>query len=138
MTPDQFRTLTETYGADPRRWPAEDREAALAFMKSHPAEARAALAEASLLDGMLDRHVVAMPARELREHIISSAPVAPAVWQHARLWWQGAAIAGLGIAGALAGALMIGVFLPLDVPEYDNDGAHVVTAFDDVSYELDE
>jgi hypothetical protein len=138
MTPDQFRKLTETYGAEPRRWPQYDREAALAFMKSHPAEARVALAEASLLDNVLDRHLVAAPGRELSQRIISSAPAARAVRQPARLWWQAAAIAGLGIAGALTGALMIGVFLPRDVPQYGDDGAHVVTAFDDVSYELDE
>lgn len=137
MTPDQFRKLTETYGAETRRWPAQDRQAALAFMKSHPAEARAALAEATRLDGMLDRHIVAAPDRALRERIISSAAVARAVWQHARLWWQGAAIAGLGIAGALAGALTIGIFLAPDVTEY-SDGGHVITAFDDISHELDE
>ncbi|MDW6026319.1 hypothetical protein SAZ10_31625 [Mesorhizobium sp. BAC0120] len=137
MTPDQFRKLTKTYGAEPRRWPQGTQEAALGFMKSHPAEAQVALAEATQLDGMLDRHIVAAPDSALGQRIISSAPAARAIWQHARLWWQGAAIAGLGIAGALAGALMIGIFRAPDAAEY-NDGAHVVTAFDDISYELDE
>jgi hypothetical protein len=137
MTSDQFRKLTETYGAEPRRWPAEAQEPALAFIRSHPAEARAALAEATQLDGMLDRHIVAAPDRELGERIISSAPAARTEWQHARLWWPGAAIAALGLAGALAGALTIGIFLAPDVTQY-NDGAHVITAFDDISHELDE
>jgi hypothetical protein len=138
MTPERFRKLTETYGAEPRRWPAEEREAARAFMNRRPAEAQAMLADASALDSMLDRHVVGPPTAELRERIIGSGPAARAVWHQARLWWQGAGLAGLGLAGALAGALMISVLLPLDTPDYDDDGAYVVTAFDDISYGLDE
>ena len=138
MTPERFRRLTETYGAEPRRWPAEEREVALAFVNRHPAEAQATLADASTLDSVLDGHVVGPPTTELRERIVASGPAAQAVWHQARLWWQGVGLAGLGIAGALAGALMISVLLPLDTSDYDDDGAYVVTAFDDISYGLDE
>ncbi len=46
MTPERFRQLTEIYGAEPRRWPEAEREAALAYWRDHAAEAEKALVEA--------------------------------------------------------------------------------------------
>ena len=132
MTPERFQDLTEICGAEPRRWPEAPRKAAFAYMRDHAAEAEAALANASALDRMLGRHFVVPPSAALHELIVASAPKAARVtWQHARLWWQGAGFAGLGLAGALAGALIIGSFLPIDMQSDDDDGAYTITAFDD-------
>jgi hypothetical protein len=137
MTPKRFRELTETYGAKPKRWPAAERDDALAFMKTHPVETREALAGAADLDRVLERHAVSPPSAELRERIAASAPGATPMRRRALPWWQGVGFAGLGLAGALAGALMIGVVLPIDAQDNDH-GAYAVTAFNDISHELDE
>ena len=134
MTPERFRELTEIYGAEPRRWPAAERDAALAYLRDHTAEAEAALADALALDGMLSRHAVAPAGAALREQIVASAPKAREwTWRPARLVWQSAGLAGLGLAGALAGAIVISAFMPLDRQGDDDESAYVVTAFDESS-----
>lgn len=133
MTPERFRELTEIYGAEPRRWPVAERHAALAYMRDHAADAEAALAGASVLDGMLSAYTVAPPGAALREQIVASAPTArKSTWRPAGLWWQSAGLAGLGLAGALAGALVISAFMPVDKQD-DEESAYVVTAFDEFS-----
>src|SRR5262245_15065024 len=113
MILERFRKLAETYGADLQSWPAEERQSATMFIQTHPTDARSALADAAALDSMLDRYVVTGPAVELRERIIARSPAARTAWPRTQLWWQGAGLAGVGIAGALAGVLMIGVLPPL-------------------------
>jgi hypothetical protein len=135
MIGERFQELAATYGAGLQRWPAEERQAAIDFARAYPAEARAVLARASALDRMLDRYAVVAPEVDLREGIIALAPTG-AVPRSARLWWQGAGLAGLGVVSALAGALVINVLLPLGAPAPDDDGVYVITAFDDVSDEL--
>lgn len=137
MNHGRFRQLAETYGADLRRWPVDERAAAIAFMERSPTEAQAALTEALALDDALDRFVVAAPDTKLNDHIFRSAPMARAAWRRTRIWWHGAGLAGLGIAGALAGALTIAVLLPMTQPLNDEDSTYVVTSFDDISSELD-
>ncbi|MGD9803126.1 MAG: hypothetical protein AB7E81_24810 [Hyphomicrobiaceae bacterium] len=137
MSPERFQQLAETYGGNLQRWPADARQAAHSFLRTHPADARAVLADAAPLDRRLDSYVVAEPGRELRERIISLAPVARAAWRGTWMWWQGLGLAGIGIAGALAGALMISALLPLSALVPDDDGRYVITAFDDVTHDLD-
>lgn len=134
MTPERFRRLTEIYGAQPWRWPVAEREAALGYMRDRPAEAEAVLSEASALDGVLSRYALPHPSAALREKIIASAPAALKFpcWP-AGLRWQFAGLAGLGLAGALAGAVVISVFLPLDRQGDDDESGYVVTAFDELS-----
>lgn len=59
MTRDRLRTLIEAYGADRRRWPVEERDAAETLLKDDPA-ARALIAEAAALDALL-AHDLAPP-----------------------------------------------------------------------------
>ncbi len=88
---------------------------------------------------MLERHRASLPSVELWERIVASAPkAAQASRRRAQLWWQGAGFAGLGLSGALVGALMIGVFLPANKPANDEGGAYATTAFVELSYDPDE
>lgn len=54
MRHGRLQRLIEAYGADPARWPAEERDAAVRRAAGDPA-AQAALAEARQLDDLLDR-----------------------------------------------------------------------------------
>ncbi|WP_322034111.1 hypothetical protein [Paraburkholderia sp. J76] len=110
MTSERFHTLVAAYGADPHRWPAHERDDALEWARSHRAQANAALDEAMALDSWLSRDMVEPPARALLEQIVAGAPFtadAGRKRRSRRLWWSGAAFAGVGLAGALAGALTI-------------------------------
>jgi hypothetical protein len=130
MTPERFKELTEAYGADPKRWPEAERAEAAAFMDAGGADAREAYAEAAALDRLLSRHRVAAATPGLAERIAASAPRVP-VWRQAHLLWQGAGLAGVGLAGALAGALAVAMLPPLD--RQDDNGAYSLTAFGDFS-----
>jgi len=117
MTPERFHTLVEAWGADPRRWPERERADALAWARAHRAEADATLEAALELDAWLARDRVAPPSRVLIEQIVASAPVpvptrAKTPSNRRRFWWSGAAFAGVGLAGALAGALAMSLMLP--------------------------
>lgn len=116
MTPERFHTLVAAYGADPQRWPQHERSDALEWARAHRAQANAALDEAMALDSWLSRDMVAPPTRALFEQIVAGAPVEAAVKPAVKpvsaakrrsFWWSGAAFAGVGLAGALAGALTI-------------------------------
>jgi hypothetical protein len=126
MTPDRFSQLCEAYGADIRRWPAGERDAATAYAASNPA-ARQMLDSASGLDRLLDTHAVPLPAAALRERIVASGP--RAAWHWARLAWRSAGLAGLGLAGAVAGALLVAIALTPQ-GEFGTDDGYAVTAFD--------
>ncbi|QND50909.1 hypothetical protein HB779_02625 [Phyllobacterium sp. 628] len=136
MTPERFRELTEIYGADMRRWPPPAQTAAAAFIKDHPEVAQPALEEAAKLDAMLSVYKVDMPEAALRERIIAASAKASSGWKRARLWWQGTGLAGIGLAGAITGALLIGVIQSAESRGYE-DQAYAVTAFN-ISDELDE
>jgi uncharacterized oligopeptide transporter (OPT) family protein len=114
MTPERFRQLTEAYGASPERWPARERDAALALVHAGDADALAALADARALDGLLDAHAVAAPSPELVRRIVDSAPARPAraFWRRPRIWFSGVGFVGAGAAGVAAGALLVSLLAP--------------------------
>lgn len=126
MTPDRFSQLCDSYGADIRRWPAAERDAAMAYAASNPA-ARQKLDAAAGLDRLLDTHAVPLPGAALRERIVASGP--RAAWHKAALVWRSAGLAGLGLAGAVAGALLVAVALTPQGDFGPEDG-YAVTAFD--------
>jgi hypothetical protein len=51
---DRIRELLDAYGAEPRRWPANERAMAEALLGQNPA-ARDLRAKAATIDGLLDR-----------------------------------------------------------------------------------
>ncbi|MFD1554202.1 hypothetical protein ACFSHT_00985 [Paraburkholderia silviterrae] len=128
MTPERFHTLVEAYGADPRRWPEHERADALAWARAHRTEADAVLEEALALDAWLARDMIAPPSRALVEQIVALAPtpvpVHRAPSKRRVFWWSGAAFAGAGLAGALAGALTMSLVLLGNPPPSANDSGH--------------
>jgi len=118
MTPERFRHIAEAYGASPARWPADERDAALALVNAGNAEALAALADARALDGLLDAHAVAAPGVELARRIVDSAPTRPAraIWRRPRIWFSGVGFVCAGAAGVAAGALLVSLLAPPSAP----------------------
>ncbi|EIK96663.1 hypothetical protein PMM47T1_10330 [Pseudomonas sp. M47T1] len=115
MTPERFDHLADAYGADVRRWPAQEQAAARALLDSGDVQAHAALAQASWLDGMLDSHRLAAVDPALARHIAACAPLPsrPSFWQGHRAWWSRLGLVGVGLAGIAAGMLAASLSLPL-------------------------
>ncbi len=135
MTPERFRQIVEAYGADPQRWPGQERQAAEAFAQAD-AEAQAVMARESTLDGLLGAYTVEPAGSALTARILASAgqPVRRALsWLS--IVWRGAGLMGVGLAGAVAGALVVSTLSPM-TPIFSDDGDRpVVTAFDAPAYD---
>lgn len=114
MTPDRFATLIDAYGASPERWPAPERQAALAYLQATPA-ARTLVAEAERLDGLLDRmempaisidlaRITAVAQESARESTVVAFKPKPRAWpQQMRQWARAGALAAAGICGLVIG-----------------------------------
>uniref|UniRef100_E1TDB1 Uncharacterized protein n=1 Tax=Burkholderia sp. (strain CCGE1003) TaxID=640512 RepID=E1TDB1_BURSG len=111
MTPERFHQIVEAYGADPRRWPEEERAAAQAWTQTHRQQADAWLAQAAGLDAWLAADRLAPPDAALQRRIVASAPVRRPHAQRRAWWWSGAAVAGVGLLGGVAGALAVSLFV---------------------------
>jgi hypothetical protein len=117
--------LLDAYGGDPQRWPAAERDAALALLASSPI-ARAQQQAASVLDTALDAYTVAPPDAALRRTLIASGPQPRRSWRAslAELWRD---LGGWQLAGpAFAASLALGALLPMwldgaaaDLPDED-------------------
>jgi hypothetical protein len=130
MTPERFQTIVAAYGADPGRWPNAERAAAVAWAEQHPAEADAVLADSASLDAWLADHVVVPPDRAFVERVVAAAPGRRPVRQRARFWWQGAAFAGIGLAGGLVGAFAVSFFVLTGTPAAVHDASYLTSSFD--------
>ncbi|GJH04736.1 hypothetical protein [Paraburkholderia terrae] len=137
MTPERFRTIVDAYGADARHWPDAERAAASAWAAQHRSEADALLAQAALLDAWLASDAVAAPERALTERVIASAPRSRRPhWlslarpgARAGWWWSGAAFAGVGLIGGLAGAFAVSFFLVTGNPSTGPESSYLTTGF---------
>lgn len=112
MSADRFATLAEVCGADLRRWPAADRTAAKELLAGDRPDASAIVAREGRLDAWLDTYSVRAPSAALIGRVLAAAPQPALLLSRARLWWSGLGLAGIGLAGALTGALA----LPLATP----------------------
>ena len=146
MTPERFEQLADAWGADLRRWPAQEQAAAHALMEQ-PAfapAARAVLARANELDTLLGSHAVAPPSAALASAVLAGLQARPGLatapgqplphaWPQPRGtaparpvrasgrkpwhgWWSGASIAGAGLAGVAAGALAVALLIGTALP----------------------
>jgi len=155
MTPERFHVLLDACGADLRRWPEAERDAARELLATGPSALRAACAEAALLDRSLDAYEVIGPDAALIERIAAAAPAlatdaassepiagalpsAASPARRARPWWQGAGFfwpragwALTGLAGAIAGAVAVSVVLGDTGPAAATDWQKRATAFTD-------
>lgn len=131
MDLQRLRALIEAYGAQPRRWPAAEREQARALLDASP-EARQWLEQARTTDAMLDG-VAARPApAALRDRLLARTPSPRRGWRHAlaALWRE---LGGWSLAGpALAAGLALGVGMGVGLsPLPPTDGLD-----DDTLYQL--
>jgi hypothetical protein len=138
MTPERFAELVEIYGAESRRWPQGQRQAAIAFTQDHPEDAATILETGGRVDEALDRYVVSGPSATLIRMIMQSAPSVRAAARRTRLWRQGASFGAVGLAGALIGALVIAVLVPISSPRDEDGGAYARTAFSNMAQITDE
>jgi len=105
--------ILDAWGADSRRWPADEREAALALLAGSEA-ARALRADAASLDMLLDLAVAPAPSPALMAAIMAGAE--PAGWRRwlAEFWPVGPAWQP---ASAFAAALVLGVAIGIGAPD---------------------
>ncbi len=71
---ETFGDLAGAYGADLRRWPADQRLAAEALMRRDRPRAEAVLARERRLDHLLAQAVAPMPGDALRAAVLAAAP----------------------------------------------------------------
>jgi hypothetical protein len=133
MTPERFRALTEAYGADLQRWPQAERASGQSWIAQGHGDAAAALADAAMLDNLLARHVVVSATAGLQRRIVAARPDTQAFWNRARLWWSGAGFAGIGLAGAVAGALLVTTLHSVPIAPSTPIWSDPVTAFNDAT-----
>ena len=96
MTSSRLHAILDAYGADPARWPAGERDAALALLARSP-EARRQHDAAARLDAALDVSPVEVPSPALAARVLRATP-RPRVVRVQR--WV-AAVAPLAVAAAL-------------------------------------
>ncbi len=107
MTLERFKALIEAYGADAKRWPEAEREAAQAFAESS-AEAHRLLAGARAIDRFLDGADTAAATRALEDRIMAGFPARGGSARGSSGRWIPAA----AIAASLALGLVTGAALP--------------------------
>lgn len=113
MTPARFIALTESYGADRRRWPEAERAMAEAYVALHPEAAHQAMLDADHLDALLFASRPPQPSTALRDRVVSAATVRE---QRRKTWLNrlglamGAGWAAAACAGVVAGVVMTDQF----------------------------
>ncbi|CAB3741823.1 hypothetical protein LMG24238_06821 [Paraburkholderia sediminicola] len=129
MTPERFHQIVEAYGADPRRWPQQERAAAEVWAATHRAEADALLADAAGIDAWLAADKVDPPGAALQQRIIDSAPGRRPSAPRRKLWWSGAAVAGVGVLGGVAGALAVSFFVLTGTVPQVHESSYLTSSF---------
>lgn len=103
----RFEQLANAYGADFRRWPSAEREAAAAYAAEHRSESERLLFDARMIDAALDAVVAAQPTYELRQQVIAAAPQPrPRRPRAANPWFW---IPSAGAAAACAAGALVGM-----------------------------
>jgi hypothetical protein len=131
----RFAALAEAYGGALHRWPEAEQAGARLFAETE--QGRAILAAAGRLDGVLDQHRVKAPSRALHGAIIAKATAEVRQGRRSRLWWLGFGLAGVGLAGAVAGLALVTVVSP-DTPSDHYVMDANATSFGDTSPDADQ
>lgn len=108
MSLERLAVIVDAYGAEPRRWPAAEREAALALVAGNTA-AEALLAEARMLDASLDALPLPAAATVARRRAAMPAPALPSRWQEFLGLLGGWKLAVPAMAMALVAGLDVGM-----------------------------
>ena len=130
VTPDRVRALLEAYGADPQRWPADEREEARRLIAADPLLA----AEIAAFDTLLDALPAPLPNPALRVALKAIPERARFDWADRlfALWPFGAPwrpAAGL-VAAALVG-VVVGIATP--DPSSADAGSQYAYYYDPIS-----
>lgn len=123
MTPERLSRILAVYGANPDRWPAAERDAALRLLESDPAALRL-MREEQRLDTLLSRHDVPAPHAALVGRALAGFKP-PSGLSVLRSWWTRFALAGAALAGVAAGVLT------LDMMHARSVGRQAMTLADD-------
>jgi len=128
MTQTRFAALVAAYGAEPRRWPLAEREAAEIWLAANPA-AQELVSQALALDRALDASEPVGASAALENRLLDDFDRVTRRWSWARLAraaaervWPGAPLWQPACAFALAFGVGLGVaaFAPLDVVPPDD------------------
>ena len=103
MKEERLQALADAYGADLRRWPADQRAFAESLLAVDPS-LRDALDQAAALDALLDTAPTPVPSAALTARVLAAAPRprASGRWRQA-VWYLGAGWAAAACAGVVAG-----------------------------------
>ncbi|UCI26104.1 hypothetical protein [Mesorhizobium sp. B2-8-5] len=134
MDARRFAALADAYGGALHRWPPAEQAAAMLFADTE--EGQAILARAGRLDAMLDRHRVEASGPALHRAIVARAATEVRQGRHRRFWWLGFGLAGVGLAGAVAGLALVTVVNPDMQPDHYVMDANA-TSFGDVGPDAD-
>ena len=134
MTETRLLEIIASHGADPRRWPEEERAAALSALENAP-EAKAAMETEAKLDTLLGQHETPPPTLALQSRVAAIPEERePRFSEALRGFWPFGAIwqpaSGLALAAVIG--VMVGIGLPPeDISASTADGeafAAVITA----------
>jgi hypothetical protein len=132
--------ILDAYGADPARWPTDEREAALALTRASLPAARA-LADARALDAALLRQSFPDIADEADRFTLLHAAIVSTTRRAASTWfgrWFGfdlapshlwPSVAGLALASVLGFAVGLGGLLQTET-DHESDELAVVSPID--------
>ncbi|WP_421786055.1 hypothetical protein [Hyphobacterium sp.] len=120
---NRFADLADAYGGEIDRWP-EDERAAARLLLAESGDARAMLADAQQLDGLLSDSGEVAPSELLVRRILKSAPARPFEAD----WRRPAVAAAAALIIGVIGGFTSGLVLPVGEEPYY--GAEYADAFD--------
>lgn len=132
MDARRFAALAAAYGGDLRRWPEAERMAGAIFAPSETA----ILSHAGKLDAQLDSYAVEAPGKALHGSILRAAGRHLVQRRRQLFWRMGLALAGIGLAGAVAGLALVTIVTPEVQPDHYVLDANA-TAFGDAGPDSD-
>jgi hypothetical protein len=110
MTIEDFKYLSEVYGAEISHWPIEHRNKLNVLSTSEFTHMHQILNEEAKLDMLLSSHQIMPAGRDLFDRIIASAPILKhSKWSELSAWFN-FKVAGIGLAAAMAGALCVSIW----------------------------
>ncbi|MBZ9683095.1 MULTISPECIES: hypothetical protein [unclassified Mesorhizobium] len=115
MDAERFAALAAAYGGDLRRWPQANRPTGATFARTEMGAA--ILGQAGKLDALLDSYDVMAPGAALHGGILRMADRLLVQRRRRRAWWLGLGLAGIGLAGAIAGLALVSVVTPEFQPD---------------------